>query len=126
MGVIGCGQMGTGIAVVASRVARLDVKVVDLNEDLLSRSRKFTENLLEKEIQKGRLSSEDRYKVLERMSYSTKLEDLDKSDFVVEAINESTELKKQIFIELDEVVPKSGILASNTSSISITKIGGFT
>lgn len=76
-GVIGCGQMGTGIAVVASRVAGLNVKVVDMNQDLLSKSRKFTENLLEKEIQKGRLSSEDRYKVLERMSYSTKLEDLD-------------------------------------------------
>jgi 3-hydroxybutyryl-CoA dehydrogenase len=81
---------------------------------------------LEKEIAKGRLSSEDRYKVLERMSYSTKMEDLENTEFIVEAINESVELKEKVFRELDQIVPAESILASNTSSISITKIGGFT
>lgn len=118
--------MGTGIAVVASRVAGLNVKVIDINESLLSKSRQFTESLLEKEIAKGRLSSEDRYKVLERISYSTKMEDLENTEFIVEAINESVELKEKVFRELDQILPAESILASNTSSISITKIGGFT
>lgn len=79
---------------------------------------------MDKEISKGRLTEEEKYQVIYRFSYSTKLEDLDSSDFVVEAIVENFDVKKNVFKKIHEVVPKDTIIASNTSSISITKIAG--
>ena len=75
VGVLGAGQMGTGIGIVLSKNAHKHVKIVDASEEQLSKSRKFTENLLDKEISKQRLTSDDKYKILERMSFSIKVED---------------------------------------------------
>lgn len=125
-GVVGAGQMGTGIAIVANKVAGLHVKIIDSTEKSLSNSRTFTETYLDKEIAKKKITSEEKYKILERFSYSIKLQDLSESDFIVEAINENFELKKKIFQDLDKFTSKDAILASNTSSISITKIAGCT
>lgn len=68
------------------------------------------------------MTEEEKYNIIYRFSYSTKIEDLDSSDFVVEAIVENFDVKKKVFKALHDVVPKTSILASNTSSISITKI----
>lgn len=89
--------MGTGIAIVANKVAGLKVKLVDAYDESLSKSRKFTEQWLEKEISKNRLTSEERYSVLERFSYFTNIDELNDVDFVVEAISEDFDLKKKIF-----------------------------
>ena len=70
------------------------------------------------------MTEEEKYNVLYRFSYSTKLEDLDTANFVIEAIVENFDVKKKVYQQLNEIVPKESILASNTSSISITKIAG--
>jgi 3-hydroxybutyryl-CoA dehydrogenase len=121
-GVVGAGLMGSGIALVANQVAGLNVKVVDANEKSLANARKSYEGLLEGQVTKKKLTSEVRDQVLSRFSYTTKLDDLNDADFVVEAVNEDFELKRKIFQSLDKITPKTSILASNTSSISITKI----
>lgn len=84
--VVGAGQMGTGIAIVANKSAGLNVKIVDTTEKALSSSRKFTESWCDKEIAKNRLTSDEKYALLSRFSYSIKLEDLHETDFVVEVI----------------------------------------
>ena len=123
-GVVGGGQMGTGIAIVANRVAGLNVKVVDTTEAVLSKSNKFIDSWWDKEIAKQRLTADEKYKIMNRFTFSTKLEDLDKTDFVVEAIVENFDVKKKVFQQLEKITPADTILASNTSSISITKIAG--
>eukprot|EP01017_Pseudomicrothorax_dubius_P042050 TRINITY_DN6813_c0_g2_i1.p1 TRINITY_DN6813_c0_g2~~TRINITY_DN6813_c0_g2_i1.p1 ORF type:complete len:245 (+),score=70.66 TRINITY_DN6813_c0_g2_i1:66-800(+) len=126
IGVVGAGQMGTGIAIVANRVGGLKVSIVEGNESQRSKSRKFTESWLDKEIEKKRLTAEEKHQVLERFTYTQSLEDLRDSDFIIEAVTEDFEVKKKIFQTLDRSAKPSAILASNTSSISITKIAGCT
>jgi len=84
----------------------------------------FLEKWCDKEIGKNRLTNDEKYEVMNRFSYSTKLEDLDKTDLVVEAIVENFGVKQKVFQQLEQCTPKDTILASNTSSISITKIAG--
>lgn len=126
VGVVGAGQMGTGIAIVLSKNAQKNVKIVDASEQQLSNSRKFTEKLLDKEISKQRLTNDDKYKILERMSYSLKIEDFNQTDYLCEAVSENFDLKSKIFIEADKVLPSHAIIGSNTSSISITKLAAVT
>lgn len=126
--------MGTGIAIVANRVAGLNVKILDTSEATLSKSNKFIgiltlfkqilDNWCEKEIAKERMTKDEKQTIMNRFSYTTKIEDLDKSDIVVEAIVENFDVKKKVFTQLEQATPKDCILASNTSSISITKIAG--
>ena len=116
--------MGTGIAIVANRVAGLHVKLVDTTEATLSKSSKFIESWWDKEIAKQRLTTDEKYSIMNRFTFSTKLEDLDKTNFVVEAIVENFDVKKKVFQQLEKITPSDAILASNTSSISITKIAG--
>ena len=126
VGVLGAGQMGTGIGIVLSKNAHKHVKIVDASEEQLSKSRKFTENLLDKEISKQRLTSDDKYKILERMSFSIKVEDFNNTDFLCEAVSENFDLKASIFKKIDPILPKHAIIGSNTSSISITKLAAVT
>jgi len=126
VGVIGCGQMGTGIAIVLSRYANMEVKIVDTSEERLSASRKFTEGLCDKDIAKNKLTADDKTKLLERLSYTTKVEDLNQANFAIEAVTEDFVLKSKIFGQLDQILPKEAIIASNTSSISITKLAAVT
>eukprot|EP00732_Lithocolla_globosa_P003183 Lithocolla_globosa_v1_NODE_2421_length_2013_cov_11.888151.p1 type:complete len:300 gc:universal NODE_2421_length_2013_cov_11.888151:436-1335(+) len=122
--VIGGGQMGMGIAQVAA-TAGYDVTVIDKNQEQLTKQLGFMEKVLAKNVAKHKMTEEESKAVISRVRGSTSL-DVGESDFVIEAVNESTELKKIIFNELDQKAPKHAILASNTSSISITKIGSFT
>lgn len=99
--VIGAGQMGTGIAIVASRVGGKNVKVVDTTQKALDASKKFTESWCDKEIAKARLTNDEKTQVLSRFTFTTKLEDLNDIDFAVEAVSENFEVKKKIFTALD-------------------------
>ena len=121
-GVVGAGLMGSGIALVANQVAGLNVKLVDANDKALAQARKQYEGMLDGQIAKKKLPAEAKDQIMKRFTFTTKLDDLSDADFVVEAVNENFDLKTKIFQTLDKVTPAHAILASNTSSLSITKI----
>ncbi|MEW6111214.1 MAG: 3-hydroxybutyryl-CoA dehydrogenase [Thermodesulfobacteriota bacterium] len=124
-GVVGSGQMGNGIAQVAAQ-AGLDVIMNDINMQFVERGLSTISKNLDRAVSKGKMSESDKAAIMGRIKPSTKLEDLAKADFVVEAVPEILELKKNVFTTLDSVVPAGRVLASNTSSISITKLAGLT
>jgi 3-hydroxybutyryl-CoA dehydrogenase len=125
LGVIGAGQMGAGIAQVAAQ-AGIKVHLCDVDMAAVERSVGRIEKGLDKLVEKGRLTNADQKEALARLAGSTKLDVLKDADFVIEAINENEALKKKIFVEVDGVVKESAILASNTSSISITRLAAVT
>ncbi|EGG22814.1 3-hydroxybutyryl-CoA dehydrogenase [Cavenderia fasciculata] len=122
VGVIGAGQMGSGIAQVLSQVAKRNVIVVDQNQDMLDKSQKLIGSLLTKAVEKGKITEDDKKSTISRIQYAKSIESLKDADFVIEAIVENTEVKCKLFNDLSKIVKTDTILASNTSSISITKI----
>lgn len=121
LGVVGAGTMGAGIAQVA--LARgLSVLLYDAFPQAVERGVERITDGLERSVRRGRLSAEDRDAALARLTTATDLGDLAPAPFVVEAVPEDLELKRDIFRGLDEVCAPEAILATNTSSISITKI----
>jgi 3-hydroxybutyryl-CoA dehydrogenase len=125
IGVIGAGQMGAGIAQVAAQ-AGLDVILNDISKELVDRGINGISRNLDRMIERGRFKPEERDKVLRRIEPSMKIEDLARADFVVEAVVENEEVKIGLLQKLDRVCPPEVILASNTSSISITRMGART
>jgi 3-hydroxybutyryl-CoA dehydrogenase len=125
VGVIGAGAMGHGIAQVFAQ-SGFSVTLIDVAQPMLDRARRSVEKSLEKLVQKGTLSPADREAAAHRLSTSTSLEQLSGADFVVEAIVENAEAKSALFTSLDALVKTEAILASNTSSISITLLGAAT
>lgn len=125
IGVIGAGQMGNGIAQVAA-VSGFDVVLSDIEQDALDRATTSIAKSLSKFVSKGKLSEESKVQALGRISTSLELEQVAQSDLVVEAAVEREEVKLSIFEKLDTYAPKHTILASNTSSISITRIAAAT
>ncbi|WKN30815.1 3-hydroxybutyryl-CoA dehydrogenase [Porifericola rhodea] len=124
--VIGAGTMGNGIAHVFAQFD-YQVKLYDLNNDVLEQALKTVENNLERQVKKEILSEADKEKALSNISVSSQLEDCVKDiDLVVEAATENFEVKRKIFEQLDSLCAPQTILASNTSSISITKIAACT
>ena len=121
---IGAGQMGTGIGIVASRTAGVNVKMVDASEKSLKRSQDFINQWCDKEIGKERMTEEDKKGVLSTISFHDNISSLNDIDFAIEAANEDFVLKSRIFDDLKKYTPENAILATNTSSISITKIAG--
>jgi len=126
MGVIGGGQMGNGIAQVASQVAGLNVIICDNNQKQLDSGMALMNKLLQRNVEKGKITEELRKSTLERISTTTDLAALERADFVVEAVSENLALKKTLFEQLCKITRPDVILASNTSSISITKIAATT
>ncbi|KAI5461329.1 3-hydroxyacyl-CoA dehydrogenase [Mariannaea sp. PMI_226] len=126
LGVIGAGQMGLGIALVAARQANVPVTLIDSSEKSLEKGLTFADKLLAKDVSKSRISQEDADKARSLLTPSTKMEDLSSVDFVIEAVPEIPELKFDIFSKLAQIAPKHAILATNTSSISITRIAAAT
>ncbi|KAG9206782.1 hypothetical protein B5807_00336 [Epicoccum nigrum] len=126
LGVIGAGQMGLGIALVVAQKAKIPVNLIDSSQASIDKGLKFAEKLLAKDVGKGRLSQEDADAARGRLTTSTKLEDLSDIDFVIEAVPEIPDLKTKIFSQLAQICPSHAILATNTSSISITKIAAST
>jgi len=125
IGVVGAGQMGSGIAQVAA-VSGFSVIMNDIKDEFVERGFSAIEKSLGRMVKKGKISQNDQETILSRIEGSTSLEDMVKADFVVEAATENEALKLQIFSDLDENCKKDIILSSNTSSISLTKIAGVT
>ncbi len=125
VGVVGCGLMGSGIAQVVAQ-AGLPVVVREVNDQLLDKGLGIIEKSLSKFVEKGKLSADDKKAVLGRIQRTTAVSDLKDCDLVIEAITENPKIKKELFAELDKLCPKHTILASNTSSISITEMAAAT
>ncbi|SDX65746.1 3-hydroxyacyl-CoA dehydrogenase [Modestobacter sp. DSM 44400] len=121
VGVVGLGTMGAGICEVLSR-AGLAVTAVDVTEAAVLRGRKHVEQSTDKAVSRGKLDPAERDAILERIHFSTSLEDLARAELVVEAIPERMELKAQVFAKLDGICPPDTILATNTSSLSVTEL----
>jgi 3-hydroxybutyryl-CoA dehydrogenase len=124
-GVVGAGQMGNGIAQVAA-ASGLEVIMNDINMEFVDRGLKTINKNLDRAVSKGKMTEADKNDIVARIKPSTDLGDFERADFVVEAVPEVLDLKKNVFTTLDEVVPAGRILASNTSSISITKLASLT
>ena len=125
IGVVGSGTMGNGIAQVAAR-AGYPVVLCDVKEEFLERGLAAIDKSLQRDVEKDRLVSEEKRSIIERIKTTTSMNDLKTAVFVIEAVTENFEIKSQVFRALDEITPRETILASNTSSISITKIGAVT
>ncbi|KAI1330149.1 3-hydroxybutyryl-CoA dehydrogenase [Xylariaceae sp. FL0255] len=126
LGVIGAGQMGLGIALVAAQRAGVPVTLVDNSQASLDKGLAFADKLLSKDVSKSRLTQEQADEARSKLTPTTSIDDLANVDFVIEAVPEIPNLKFDIFSKLAEVCPKHTILATNTSSISITKIAAAT
>ncbi|WOL13012.1 hypothetical protein Cni_G21781 [Canna indica] len=125
IGVVGSGQMGSGIAQVAA-VAGFDVWLHDSDPAALWRAEKAIGNSVRRLVSKGELSQLAGTDSLNRLRYTSTLADIRNSDVIIEAIVESEVVKKNLFLELDKIAKVSAILASNTSSISITRLASST
>ncbi len=123
--VIGAGTMGNGIAQVFASCGS-EVTLVDVNGEALERGVAAIGKSLARVVKKERMSQEDADAAMARISRSTRLEDLTDRELIVEAVSERADLKAKVFGTLDKVAPASTILASNTSSISITEIAAVT
>ena len=123
--VVGAGQMGNGIAHVFAQ-SGFPVTMVDVSPDALARGRATIEKNLDRQVKKGTIDDAAKGDTLGRLETSTELAAAGGASLVVEAATENTELKFRIFGDLDRIAPASAVLASNTSSISITEIAART
>lgn len=122
--VIGSGTMGSGIAQVLA--PKHEVVVRDIVPEALKAAQERIKKGYEKNVSKGKMTQEEMDKALENLSVSDSIEDIKDADLIIEAATENPTIKKAIFKELDEACKESTILASNTSSLSITDIGAAT
>jgi len=128
VGVVGCGIMGSGIAQVCAQ-SGYPVVVSEMNDELLNKGLALINSVLTKNVDKGRLSQQDKDSIMGRIKGTTNIlthtkgitnmNDYQDCDLVIEAVNEDMDLKKKIFAELDKICPKHAILATNTSCLSI-------
>jgi 3-hydroxybutyryl-CoA dehydrogenase len=125
IGVIGAGQMGNGIAHVFAQ-SGYSVTMQDISEAFAAKGVATIDKNLQRGVDKGKMTAEEKAAILGRIRTTTKLEDLAACDIVIEAATEKWEIKKQIFEILDAQCKPGAILASNTSSISITKLAAVT
>ncbi|MGY5882905.1 3-hydroxyacyl-CoA dehydrogenase family protein [Modestobacter lacusdianchii] len=121
VGVVGLGTMGAGIAEVLAR-AGLSVTAVEVTDEALQRGRAHVEQSTGKAVARGKLEPAARDEILSRIRFTTAMEDLAVAELVVEAIPERMELKAQLFARLDAICPPDTILATNTSSLSVTEL----
>jgi len=121
VGVVGAGAMGAGVAQTFA-VAGYPVRLQDIAEAPLNRGMGAIKKSLERLVGRGKLTPQDRDATLERIALTTKIEDLADCDVVVEAVLEQFDLKKTVMGELDNICRADAILATNTSSISVTHI----
>jgi 3-hydroxybutyryl-CoA dehydrogenase len=124
IGIVGSGTMGMGIAQTAA-VSGFDVVLEDVGDEYLQRALKTIDKSLSKLIEKGRIEG-DKDQIIVRIKTTTNLSDLKDTDFVIEAVFEDFDVKKNIILELDKMLPPEIIITSNTSSISITRLAALT
>lgn len=125
IGVLGAGEMGHGIAE-ACVLAGYDTIMRDIKQEFVDEGMEKIEESLDKLAEKEKITEEDAENALERLEGTTDMEDLSDIDFAIEAVPEKMEIKKDTFSSLDEITPEEAILSSNTSNMSITKIGETT
>lgn len=125
IGVIGAGTMGNGIAQTAASKG-YDVMMCDIEKEFVVQGFTAIEKSLDRFVKKEKITADDKAQILGRVNTTTELKDMDKCSLIVEAATENFNIKREIFSQLDEITNSDAILASNTSSISITKIGGVT
>ncbi|WP_121434063.1 3-hydroxyacyl-CoA dehydrogenase family protein [Actinomadura pelletieri] len=125
VGVVGLGTMGAGIAEVLAR-GGLAVVGVEVNEEALERGRGHLRRSTGRAVERGRLTEEEQRAVLDRIAFSVDFTDLSACDLVVEAVPERLDLKRAVFAELDRVCGDDAVLATNTSSLSVTGIAAGT
>ncbi len=125
IGIIGAGQMGNGIAHVAAQNG-FKVTMVDVNPASLEKALATIAKNMERQIQKGSMTDPDKKAAEKRLNTSTKMADLKDCDLIIEAATENEDVKKKIFKEIDGIAQKKCIIASNTSSISITRLAAVT
>ena len=125
IGVIGAGQMGHGIALVSAQ-AGFEVILRDIKDEFVQKGISRIDKFLSKSIEKGKLSVDDKEKIMSRIKGTTKLSDLKDVDLVIEAIFENVDVKKELFRELDSICKKDCVFASNTSTIPITDLASVT
>ncbi len=121
VGIIGAGTMGSGIAQVAA-TAGCKVKLFDLNLDQLRTAEDSLENILSRLVEKGRIEQVEKKRIQENISFVPQMESLHDSDLTIEAIVENLEVKKQVFTQIEHLVSNDCIIATNTSSLSVTSI----
>ena len=125
IGVIGAGQMGHGIAMVAAK-AGFDVTLRDIKDEYVKKGLSKIERFLDKSIEKGKMKPDEKKKILSHLKGTTKLEDLKDMDLIIEAIFENLKVKKELFKDLDKICKKETYFASNTSTIPITDLASVT
>jgi len=125
VGVIGLGTMGAGIAEVFARNG-YQVVGVELNEDTLERGRQHVRHSTDRAVKRGKLSEDEQQQIFDRITFTTELKDVADSQLVVEAIIEQLPLKQELFRSLDQIVAPETVLATNTSSLSVTEISTAT
>ncbi|MBE6083537.1 MAG: 3-hydroxybutyryl-CoA dehydrogenase [Tissierellaceae bacterium] len=123
--VIGSGTMGSGIAQTAVQ-SGLEVTMSDINETFVERGRQNIEKRINRLVEKGKFTAEERDKALNRLKTTADMKEAETADVVIEAASEDEKIKSGIFKKLDEICPPETIFASNTSSISITYLASFT
>jgi 3-hydroxybutyryl-CoA dehydrogenase len=125
IGVVGLGTMGAGIAEVFARNG-FEVVGVEQNDEHLERGREHLEHSTGRAVKRGKLSEAEQQAIFDRVTLTTTLDDLKDCDLVVEAVVEHLDLKRQIFQQLDDIVRPDAVLATNTSSLSVTEISAAT
>ncbi|HEY0761250.1 MAG TPA: 3-hydroxybutyryl-CoA dehydrogenase [Pyrinomonadaceae bacterium] len=125
IGVVGAGTMGNGIAQVAAR-AGYNVMLHDVSEEFLARGMSAVDKSLQRDVDKERLDTATKQSIISRIRTTTDFNGFKDADFVIEAVTENLAVKTDVFKTLDQITPLNAILASNTSSISITKLGAAT
>ncbi len=125
VGVVGAGQMGSGITHVCA-LAGLDVLLLDLNEDLIHSGIATVNGNLARQVAAGKISDEQRQQAIARITPALNAEQIGSADLVIEAATENEDIKKSIYAELCPALNPKAILATNTSSLSITRLGAST
>lgn len=123
--VVGAGQMGSGITQVLAQ-GGIRVLLNDISDERLVKGIESIDNGLSRNVQKGRMTEEDKFHILERIESTTELTDVQGVQLVIEAATENMEIKCSIFRQLDSILPADVILATNTSSLPITELAAVT
>jgi 3-hydroxybutyryl-CoA dehydrogenase len=125
VGVVGCGIMGAGIAQVCAQ-SGYPVVASEINETLLKKGLGGIDSFLARSVEKGRMTQQEKEAIMSRIKGTTNTKDFADCDLVIEATVENMDIKKKVFVELDKIVPKHALLATNTSCLSITDLGMLT
>ncbi|MFW6147407.1 MAG: 3-hydroxyacyl-CoA dehydrogenase family protein [Thermodesulfobacteriota bacterium] len=125
IGVVGAGTMGNGIAQIAAQIG-CNVVMRDIDMRFVDGGMKSIDKFLSRSVEKGKMKAQEKDVIIGRIKGTTDMADLKDADFVVEAVIEDLELKKTVFKELDDIAGPEVILATNTSSMSITEIAAST